>query len=78
MKVCLECQFVDRKVVDTQQGPQLVGVCTYEECRDPINGMPLPLQTARIQEAFCGIKGRYHKLQEQKPKAEGNVIQLDH
>ena len=77
MKICLECEFAERKVMDTPQGPQLGGVCAHKECRDPINGTPLPLNIARTQDHFCGVPGRHYKLRvvEAKP-AESNVIQL--
>jgi len=76
MKICIECDFAKMSTVETAQGPTRVLCCKHEECRDPISGVPMPLTTARTQEVFCGIKGRYFKLKEVEVKEESNVIQL--
>lgn len=77
MKICIDCEFTKMTTIETDRGPQRVLACTYAECRDPISGVPLPLTTARTQEAFCGIKGRYFKLKEPEVKEESKVIQLN-
>lgn len=77
MKICLDCEFAQMKTVETDRGPTRVLCCTHDECRDPISGVPLPLNTARTQDYFCGIKAKYWKLKEAEPAPkEGNVIQL--
>lgn len=77
MKICLNCQFAEMTTIDTDRGPQRVLACHFEECRDPITGVPLPLTTARTNDVFCGVKGRYFKLKkEEEKKEESKVIQL--
>jgi len=76
MKICIECNFAEMTTIETDRGPQRVLACRHDECRDPISGVPLPLTTARTQEAFCGIKGKFFKLKEEK-KEESKVIQLN-
>lgn len=77
MKICLECSNSQMITIETNQGPQRVLGCTHGECRDPISGVPLPLTTARTQEAFCGIKGRFYEKKEEVPKEEKSIIQLN-
>jgi len=75
MKICIDCNFAE--MVQIANHPDKVLACTHGECRDPISGVPLPLTTARSQEAFCGIKGRYFKLKELIAKPDTTIIQLN-
>lgn len=76
MKICRDCEFHKRGVV--QMGPQqgLMDVCTNSECRDPVEGNPLPCQVARQQLVFCGFEAKYFKKKEEAPKQDASVIQL--
>lgn len=80
MKVCKNCQFLDKKYVQvsaTEMG--LMHVCLNEECQDPVEGTPLQAQVARGNEAFCGLAGKRFKLREVKPDVQpvgDNVIIL--
>lgn len=83
MKICADCKYSKKEFV--QMTPNQMGailVCTNMECRDPVEGGPIPCNVARSQPAFCGLPAKYH---EPKPEdaavlapapAEGSVIQV--
>lgn len=60
MKICAECKFSKRDIVEVApgQGASTL-VCTHEECRDPVQGGQIPAMIARQQVVFCGFGARY-------------------
>jgi len=74
MKICMDCNFCN--MVQIGNGDKVLA-CTFEECRDPISGVPLPLTTARTNDVFCGVKGRYFKVKEVIAKPDTKIIQLN-
>ena len=76
MKLCIDCQFVDKAVVQngTHMGTMLI--CKNEECRNPISGEPMSCDAVRPNDAFCGIKAKHFKLQEKVDTSQDKVIQL--
>ena len=75
MKICAECAFSDRVPVQVGHGQAAMAtVCTNEECRDPVEGHPLPAAQARRDPSFCGIKAVFWKKKEDKPTAP--LVQL--
>ena len=79
MKICQECAFHKRIPVQFNGRQALGSACMSPECRDPVDGSPLPCSTARTNESFCGLKtARYYKnIEVPKQEAEtSNVIQI--
>ena len=74
MKICIDCNHAE--MVQIGHGEKVLA-CTHAECRDPISGVPLPLTTARTNDAFCGVKGRYFKLKEIIAQPDKTIIQLN-
>lgn len=59
MKICTECKYSDQQLIETPQGHQYSLVCKHQECRDPVEGSPIPCNFARREVAFCGVQGKY-------------------
>lgn len=74
MKICVNCEFKENKVMDTPHGLQSMFVCNHPECSDPVIGEPIPCNIARTNENFCGMKAKYYQKAEEKEPAP--LIQL--
>jgi len=62
MKICIECQFCQgvTQIAPNGQEQQFLA-CTSPDCRDPVNGDPVPCNFARRESTFCSITGKYWK-----------------
>lgn len=77
MKICMECDFYKRATLQAPDGRVgMADICVNSECRDPVDGSPLPCQVARQQVAFCGIDAKHYRQKKEAPKKEASVIQL--
>lgn len=75
IKICKDCYYHKRAVVDIGNGQSGMGfVCSHEDCRDPIIGDALPCNIARREIVFCGIGAKFFKEKEEPVTAP--VIQL--
>jgi hypothetical protein len=74
VKICRDCEFFKNAAVDMGKGLEMMAVCTNDECRDPVDGSPMPAIVARKEQVFCGIQAKYFKLKVEKPA--GPVIAM--
>lgn len=75
MKHCKDCEFIDKKTIQDEQGRFMtMFFCGHIECSDPVSAEPLPAGMARKEVVFCGIQGKYWKKKEEPVVAP--VLQL--
>ena len=75
MKLCKDCQFMEKQAMQVGPSAQMVPHCMHEECRHPVYGDPVPCQVARQEIVFCGFKAQYWKKKEEQQKPT-TLVQL--
>lgn len=74
MKICKECEFYQSKAATDPHGNfGHILLCMHPECRDVLDGSPIPCLPARQVSQYCGFEARYYKKKEEK---ESNVVGL--
>ena len=69
MKVCKDCKFAEKKVM--QVGPHDFAnalMCMNVECRDVLEGNPVPCLNARQADVYCGFNAKHFKVKEEEAK----------
>ena len=65
-----------KQAVETGPGRlEMLPICSYEECRHPVYGDPVPCDLARRESVFCGFNGKYFKLKEETT-VKSTLVQL--
>ncbi len=68
MNYCKDCDYAKQSTFDGPPGPNgrpTMGRglgCTHPELGHPVNGMVLPCDAVRMDDNFCGIKGKYFEI----------------
>lgn len=77
MKVCINCQYVDKVSMQVGHGQYaLVPTCRHPENVDPVDGEAILCKTARTNEVFCGINAKHYRAAEKQPKKEEKVASI--
>ena len=51
-------------------------LCTNPNCRDVIDGSPIPAMAARSQEVYCGFNAKHWKKREESVVEDAQVVSI--
>ena len=73
IKTCMSCvHFKEEQTQHPQHGNWVkMALCFHEDCRDVVDGSPIPAIAARQQPVYCTFQARYYK---EKPKEESEKV----
>lgn len=72
IKTCMSCKHFREEQIQNQMGHWVkMGLCFHENCRDVVDGSPIPAIAARQQPVYCTFQARFY---EERPKEESEKV----